>query len=137
MRITNPGANLNDEVQVENEVASMALAREALAGAKTPLVPDVYGWNSVVDGVGWILMELMSGSALPYKTFMQLDQQAKETVITQMAQILEMLQQYELPASVTGYGGLKFADDGSIINGQTAIHGATSACSTYHELYTE
>lgn len=137
IRFTDPNANLNDDVQVENEVASMSLARQALAPMDEQLVPNVYGWTSARDGLGWVLMQFMPGSPLPDTTFSQMDQDAKSVIINQIAQILKCFQQYELPSSVEGYGGLGFAGDGSIVNGPTTIHGARSACETYHELYSQ
>lgn len=115
----------------------MSLARQALASMNEPLIPDVYGWSSATDGLGWVLMQFMPGSPMPDKTFNQMDQYAKGTILKQIAQVLKCFQEYELPSSVTGYGGLGFDDDGSIINGPTSIHGATSACETYHELYSQ
>ena len=138
MRIPDPGANLNSAVRVENEVAATALAREALKPLNKQLVPDIYGWGSAAAGeTGWVLMEFMPGTPLSAAEFKKLDSKPKKAVLDQMAEILNLLQQYEFPASVEGYGGLGFAEDGSITVGPTPIHGATRRCKTYHELYTE
>lgn len=80
-------------------------------------------------------MEFISGTPLSVAEFKKLDSDAKKTVLDQVAEIPKLLQQYQLPASVKGYGGLGFAEDGSIDVGPTPIYGATKHCETYHELY--
>lgn len=138
MRFTNPKANLNDAVRVQCEVAAMTLARDALQGLDTPLVPRVYGWSSAsADKEGWTLMEFMPGTPLDFTVFRKLSSDAKKDILDQIARAFKYIQQCEFPASVKGYGGLSFAEDGSITLGPTPIHGATRRCETYHELYTE
>ncbi|KAI1859860.1 hypothetical protein JX265_010309 [Neoarthrinium moseri] len=117
LRFTDPAANLNNDVLVESEVASMALARAALTSLARPIVPRVYGWKQAStrgQEVGWILMEYLPA---------------------QIAKIFRSIQQYDLPASVQGYGGLAFANDGSIVVGATPIYGARGVCKIYYELY--
>jgi hypothetical protein len=134
MRFTDPEANLNDAVLVQSEVASMALARDAL-GPSRALVPRVYSWEAATaDGAGWILMEFLPGAPLVGE-FEKMDAGAKRAVLKQIALIFKCIQQYEVPDSVQGYGGLGFAENGSIVVGPTPIYGATGACDTYHQLY--
>ncbi|CAK7198511.1 hypothetical protein SEUCBS139899_001172 [Sporothrix eucalyptigena] len=140
LRFTDPGSDLNDAVQVQNEVAAYLLARSALASLDVPVTPRIYGWRAVdVDtkAPGWIVQERMRGVRLDDDVFGKLDRAAKESIVTDIAQIFHLLQQYKLPASIVGYGGLNFDDDGQVVTGPTAIHGATKACTTYHELYKE
>ena len=137
VRFTNPDANLNDAVLVENQVAAITLAREALNSLDIPIVPQVYGWSSAANGVGWVLMEFMPGASLEAAEFQKLDEDAKRDIITQIAQLVKLIQKYQLPASIKGYGGLRFSEDGSIVVGPTPIHGAVTPCETYHELYSQ
>lgn len=136
MRFTDPDANLNDAVVVQSEVASMSLARDALASLGTPLVPRVYSWKAATaEEAGWILMEFLPGTPITVEAFGKMNEDSKRGILKQIARIFKLIQQYELPASVKGYGGLGFADDGSIVVGPTPIYGATGACDTYHQLY--
>ncbi|AEO63735.1 uncharacterized protein THITE_2058678, partial [Thermothielavioides terrestris NRRL 8126] len=138
VRFPDPRANLNDAVRVENEVAAMVLAHDALKPLGRSIVPAVYGWSSAAaGGTGWVLMECMPGTRLDLAGFKKLGRDAKKAVLGEIARVLRLLQQYKLPASVEGYGGLGFAEDGTIAVGPTAIYGATKRCETYHELYTE
>lgn len=140
LRFTDTGADLNDAVQVQNEVVAYSLARVALASLDAPVTPRIYGWHAVdmdTKAPGWILQELMRGTGLNDEVLGKLDRAAKDSVLADIARILHLLQQYKLPASVVGYGGLNFDDDGQAVTGPTAIHGATKACATYHELYNE
>lgn len=136
MRFTDPDANLNNVVLVQSEVASMTLARNALDSLSTHIVPHVYDWkDATADEPGWILLEFLPGEPLELGAFKKLDRVAKQNILRQVALVFKSLQQYEVPASVKGYGGLGFAEDGSIVVGPTPIHGATQACDTYHQLY--
>lgn len=137
IRFTNPDSNLNNTVRVESEVASIKLTRDAIAPLGKSIVPQVYRWNSAANGNGWVLMEHMSGIPLQVAVFQKLDDDAKKKILSQIGQILKLIQEYKLPPSVVGYGGLSFAEDGNVVVGPTPIHGATKRCETYHELYTE
>lgn len=142
LRFTDTGSDLNDEVQVQNEVAVLSLARDAFNGLDRRLVPRVYGWQAVNTRTrrgrpGWILQECMPGVPLSGDILEKMDTRQKESIIKDIAQAVHALQTFRLPESVVGYGGLNFGDDGQIVCGPTAIHGATRACMTYRELYHE
>jgi hypothetical protein len=64
IRISNPQAMLNEDVRVQNEVAAMCLARQALSTYEDRLIPNTYAWRSSVEGYGWILQEYMTGVQL-------------------------------------------------------------------------
>jgi len=49
-RLPNPVSGYKDKVRVENEVAPLSLAREALQPKLAHLVPRVFGWASVKEG---------------------------------------------------------------------------------------
>ena len=80
-------------------------------------------------------MEFMPGAPIKMTAFQSLGDKTKKDMLEQVARVFKLLQQYQLPASVKGYGGLGFADDGSIAVGPTPVHGAVERCETYHELY--
>ncbi|KAH8678319.1 hypothetical protein BX600DRAFT_493606 [Xylariales sp. PMI_506] len=133
VRITDPGAMLNNTVLVQNEVASMSLARQATVSLDIAVVPQVYAWKpAVADKPGWMVIEYMYGETLNGNN---LTPENKKIVLSEVATVFKLLQQYEVPSSLKGYGGLGFADDGSIITGPTTIFGATKQCESYHELY--
>ena len=54
----------NDKNRIENEVAALSMAREALQIKFSGLVPRVFDWGSARHSQGWILQEHMSGSPL-------------------------------------------------------------------------
>ncbi|KAL1840112.1 hypothetical protein VTK73DRAFT_3845 [Phialemonium thermophilum] len=72
-RIANADASLEDAVRVRNEVACLALGRQALASVDARLVPRVYAWNDRLDaeggGLRWILEEWKGGETWPSRTF--------------------------------------------------------------------
>lgn len=126
---------MNENLRVQNEVAMMILTREALAPLKSSLVPVLYGWASGETGRGWTLCEHLPGERLGDK-FEALNDEAKRTVIAQIAQIFKHIQQFPLPSSIKGYGGLGFALDGSIVTGPTVIVGGGPS-ETHSALYAE
>jgi len=143
MRVSNPDAMLNEEVRVQNEVAAMMLAREALASLPGLLVPAVYDWEGTIpasnDGQrsspGWALLEFMPGSRLEDE-FHALDDSEQRDILRQIALIFRAIQAYKLPDSVKGFGGLHFDDHGNVVVGATAIYGG-GPCPTHAELYVE
>lgn len=140
MRFTNPKAMLNNAVRVESEVAAMTLARDALKSLDPSVVPLVYAWHPDSNSEGndgWALLQHMPGARMELAAFEKLETDDKRAVLAQIANILKLLQSYELPDSAQGYGGFKFADDGSVALGPTPINAATKRCDTYHELYSE
>lgn len=135
IRLSNPASGLNEKIRVQNEVAVMMLMREALSPLNSSLVPILYGWASGETGKGWTLCEHMAGERLGDK-FEALDDEAKRGVIAQIAQMFKHIQQFRLPSSIKGYGGLGFAGDGSIITGPTVIAGGGPS-ETHSALYAE
>jgi len=129
---------LNENVRVQNEVAVTSLMREALSPQFSHLVPKVYGWeaSSEFGENGWVLMELMPGTPLGGK-FPSLDPEKQREILRQIAQIFKCIQDYKLPESVQGYGGLNFDEAGRITVGPTAIFGSKGACDSHATLYAE
>jgi hypothetical protein len=105
MRLNNAAAGLNDQNRIQNEVASMALAREALRPRH--LVPMVYGWQSGDHGQGWILMEHMPGNPLDV-AFDAMSTDEQRIGLQQLATILRDLHQVSLPKTTQEFGGLCF-----------------------------
>jgi hypothetical protein len=118
MRLSNAAAGLNDQNRVQNEVAAMSLAREALAPRQ--IVPAVYGWASAAIDQGWILMEHMRGTPLDVK-FEEMSSDDKNKTLKEVAGIVWAMQQYELPESIQGFGGLDFDRDGNIISAPLTV----------------
>lgn len=125
-RLTNPNAEgMNQTTRVENEVATIALASDALAGFVPHVVPSVYAWGSaaIKSSQGWIIQELMPGAPVD-ESFDAMDLQQKCRIFAQMAQLLKSLQAYKLPNSITGFGGVTFDDAGHIISAAMTSVGA-------------
>lgn len=107
----------NELVRIENEVAALALAREALKPDLGQLIPRIFGWRGAGDGSdnGWFLQERMSGSSLP-RDFDVKDANGKATILGQMADILAGFQRYKLPETIDRFGGVGFDADGLYIS---------------------
>jgi hypothetical protein len=129
----NPLTGMNNTNRVENEVAFMSLARQALAGSKySHVVPDVYAWASVASGQGFTLQEYMPG-IMPDKVFKDIGLAGKAAVLAQMADILALLQKFQVPQTIDKFGGLKFDENGNIVSAQmTTYKGEPRA--TYQDL---
>jgi hypothetical protein len=108
---------LPDHNRVENEVGMMLLFRQALANHHLGhLIPDVYGWGSAEGGQGWILQEFKHGSQLD-RVFETASDQLKQSILTQMADIVYAMQAFEVPQTVTEYGGVSFSPAGELVSG--------------------
>lgn len=122
VRLSNVAAGLNEINRVQNEVAAMSLVRDALGGSFDSPVPRVYGWASVHNGQSWIIQEYMQGKAQD-QAFKTMNVSDKRKILRQMAEVVKVLQRYQLPLSIQGYGGLSFDQSGSIVSAaMTTIH---------------
>ncbi|KAI0898664.1 hypothetical protein F4806DRAFT_507438 [Annulohypoxylon nitens] len=126
VRLTNPEAEgMSPETRVENEVAMINLAAAALRNFQPAVVPSVYAWGSAAtkSGQGWIIQELMPGKSVD-ESFVSMDLQQKTLVLSQKAKILKALQDYQLPESITGFGGVTFDENGQIVSAAMTSVGA-------------
>ncbi|KAI1747935.1 hypothetical protein F4782DRAFT_390828 [Xylaria castorea] len=116
MRLTNPDAEgMSPKTRVENEVALISLAADALKHFQPPVVPSVYAWGSAAakSSQGWIIQQLMPGEPVE-NSFESMDLQQKRAILSQMAKLLKGLQDYQLPDTITGFGGVTFDEKGCI-----------------------
>jgi hypothetical protein len=110
----------------ESEFASISLFRKALADYPLKLIPEIYGWNnasltsSQSGDFGWILQQHMPGVPLD-QTFPTLSFEQKFSVLKEISKILNLKGSYELPTSITMYGGLGFKSKREIISGPMTI----------------
>lgn len=117
MRLSNPLSGYNENNRIENEVAALSVAREALHTELPHLIPRVFGWGSARGGGhGWMLQELMSGSCL-YDDFPEMDDQQQDTILGQMADIFACIQRHPIPNSIEHFGGLTFDSQGQCVSG--------------------
>jgi hypothetical protein len=126
---------LNEDVRVQSEVAAMCLMRQALSSYKDRLIPDTYAWCSSKNGYGWILQEYMEGIQLD-KTFKDLDRINKQDILYQIADVVKLIQNYSVPETVQGYGGLSFNESGEIVTGPTTIP-CGGPFTEYHDMYVQ
>lgn len=123
MRLSNADAGLNNINRVQNEVAAMALAREALKQRERKIIPGVYGWANTADCQGWIMMQHMVGVPLDL-AIQEMGFNERKRVLKEVAQIVFDLQQFELPPSIKHFGGLDFDSQGNFISAPlTKFHG--------------
>ncbi|KAK4198254.1 kinase-like domain-containing protein [Triangularia verruculosa] len=136
MRLTNSDAEgMSTTARVENEVAIMTLASSALRSYIPNIVPRIYGWASAAGGSaqGWILQEFMPGSPGD-ASFKALNPDEKKNFLLQMAKILKGLQDFELPSSIKGFGGVTFDESGEVISGAMSS-GGLGPWPTYEEFF--
>jgi len=122
IRLSNAEANLNEAVRVENEVAAMVLMRSALSGfGKKTIVPDVYDWHGASGAQqGYIVEQFMAGDQF-CSDFGQMERDDQERLLDQISDIFKAIQDFRLPESIHGYGGLGFDEAGQVVTGPTAI----------------
>ena len=126
LRLSNTDAeSMHYKTRVENEVGMLNLASAALSHIKPAVIPSVFGWSSASrENTGWILEELMPGLpvAEAFEKTMSLDQ--KKRILAQMAEMLKALQDFPLPDSIGGWGGVTLDDSGSIVSAPMTSVGA-------------
>lgn len=132
IRLPNPISGYNDKTRVENEVASLSIACDALLAKFAGFVPRVFGWGSARDGQGWILQEYMAGSPL-LDDFCQMSDVDRACILRQMADVLGSFQLIELPATIRDYEGLGFGSLGEYVSAPMSIMDA-GPFPTYEEL---
>lgn len=118
LRLTNPDAEgMNKRNRVENEVAIINLVSAALSHFDPEIVPSVYGWGSAAaeSSQGWILQKLMPGVPVD-AAFPDMDLKGKRVIFAQIVQILSALQKYQLPESITSFGGVTFDAEGHTVS---------------------
>ncbi|KAH9222213.1 hypothetical protein DL95DRAFT_354443 [Leptodontidium sp. 2 PMI_412] len=126
LRLTNADAEgLHQSTRVENEVSMLNLATSALATIKPSIIPRVYGWSTASSPTsqGWILQEFMPGSPLD-ESLPSMSTAQKKNIFTQIATILKGLQDFKVPESITGFGGVTFNHEGGIVSAQMTTVGA-------------
>jgi hypothetical protein len=126
IRLSNPDAEgLHQETRVQNEVGILNLASEALAHVKPAVVPRVFGWGARtgMEDLGWILQEKMPGVPLA-EAFSEMSLGQKRGILGQMADLLKGLQDYDLPESIRGWGGVTYGDNGLIVSAPMTTVGA-------------
>jgi hypothetical protein len=126
LRLSNPDAEgMHHETRVQNEVAILSLASAALRHVQPAVVPRVFGWGAAgSDRTGWILQELMPGMPLAEEFSKSMSLNQKRGILAQMANLLQALQDYQLPESIKGWGGLTFDDAGAIVSAPMPTVGA-------------
>ncbi|KAK0726542.1 hypothetical protein B0T21DRAFT_385758 [Apiosordaria backusii] len=126
MRLSNADAEgMYQETRVQNEVAILTLASAALRHIKPNIVPRVFGWDGASQGrLGWILQDMMPGVPLDGVFSPTASLEQKTAVLRQMAAILKALQDYPLPKSIQGWGGLTFDSSGAIVSAPMPSVGA-------------
>jgi len=134
MRLSNPASGLPDHNRIENEVGMMFLFRQALAQNDLGhLIPAVYGWGSAEASQGWILQEFKQGSQLD-RVFETASKELKQSILSQMADVVQAMQSFEVPQTVARYGGVSFSPDGTLVSGPMTTL-SEGPFETYTQLY--
>lgn len=127
MRIPKQDVSMENSVRIRNEVAFLALARQALASMRPSLCPRVFAWDDLpssmgmTGGTGWMLEEWKEGQTLSQESFLALDEKTQGLVLDQVASVTKLLQDYELPTGARSFGGLTFNDSGIMSNTKSPI----------------
>lgn len=120
LRISKNNVNLEDSVRIQNEVAFLALARDALSAIDDLVTPRVFGWEDELSTsptpYSWIMEEFIQGDSLSPDEMLALDHNTRQSLLYQIARVVKAFQDYRLPKTVSMYGGLKFDDQGEIVN---------------------
>ncbi|OOQ89873.1 phosphotransferase enzyme family protein [Penicillium brasilianum] len=120
LRISKNNVNLEDSVRIQNEVAFLALARDALSAIDALVTPRVFGWEDELSTsptpYSWIMEEFIQGDSLSPDEILALDHNTRQSLLYQIARVVKAFQDYRLPKTVSMYGGLKFDDQGEIVN---------------------
>jgi len=66
------------------------------------------------------MLQHMAGS-MPDKTFNDLPLRSKRIILGQMADIFSLIQKFELPSTVNGFGGLRFDEGGEVVSAQMTL----------------
>lgn len=126
-RVPCDNVSLEDSVRIRNEVAFLALASDALSAFGRSLIPKVYDWEdqpgSGSDALNgrWIMQEWKQGEVLDVDKFRAFSPEDQDHVLTQIAQAVKYLQDFELPEGARLFGGLTFESNGKISNTQSSI----------------
>jgi hypothetical protein len=116
---------MHQEPRVQNEVGILTLASAALGHIKPTVVPRVFGWGGASrEHLGWILEELMPGAPLAEAFSETMSFEQKKNILAQMPRLLKALQDYRLPDSIKGWGGVTVDDSGAIISAPMTSVGA-------------
>ncbi|KAK2000712.1 hypothetical protein LX36DRAFT_679478 [Colletotrichum falcatum] len=131
VRLANPDprTGINNANRVENEVAFMTLARQALAASKySGIIPDVYAWAGMSCDQAFVVQQCMPGVIPERAGFNDFSARDKVALFGQMADILALLQEFEIPKTVDRFGGLGFDRNGDVVSAQmTMFAGEPSA----------
>lgn len=123
VRIPKVDKNKEDAIRVRKEVACLALARNAVAHIDPFFFPRIFSWDdTAVSRLGssssaspsYILEESKTGEALTWDDVQALSHESLGHVCQQLARVTKASQDYELPASITGYGSITFNDAGEL-----------------------
>jgi hypothetical protein len=107
---------VHSETRVENEVAIISLSAAALKHIQPHVVPSIYAWGSAAaEAYGWTIQELMPGAPLD-EAFESMTLEQKKLILAQMAKLVKGLQDYQLPSTITGFGGVTFNESGQILS---------------------
>ena len=123
-RLPRGAVSLEESVRIRNEVAFLSLGRNALYSINPSLISQVFDW---ADGDGtefgnrWILQEWKEGQTLSTKDVESLDDKTQRFVLDQIAAVLKAFQDFRLPESVKGFGGLTFDEDGVMTSTKSVI----------------
>ncbi|KAL3418724.1 phosphotransferase enzyme family protein [Phlyctema vagabunda] len=116
VRIGNPDSMFNHAVKVENTVAVMQLLRTAFSNRE--IIPRVYAWSKAGGPFdnGWIVEQYLPGAEIEADFHKKLSPESQRHVLGQIAEVLKTVQDFQLPATCSQFGGLAFDQDHNVIS---------------------
>ncbi|KAK7227623.1 hypothetical protein V2G26_015626 [Clonostachys chloroleuca] len=116
-----------------SQAASMNLASHALGNGPCPLAPDCYGYAQM-GRYGIVLQQAMPGRRVS-SLFHQMGNRQVDVLFHDIAGVLQRLQSWRLPGSVTGWGSVTFIDTAEI-RSSTAPIGPQQPCASLEDWLT-
>lgn len=77
----------------------------------------------------------MPGTNIEPDFHLKLSREAQHRVLSQIAEVLKMVQDFKLPAAASNFGGLAFGEDGGVVSGPFVVEPYTGPYSDMKGFY--
>ena len=100
---------------IEIEVAARDMMHQALSDAQKQLIPITYTWGREMNGFAWIVYQDLPGIVLSER-FHSMTAQEQAGILSQIGEILQSLQRYQVPDTVEGLGFVEYDEWRRFVN---------------------